>query len=69
METRCRVLGAKHPDTLISMVNLAQTQKLQGQDDKALTLMQNGVKLLLENLGSRHPYVTDSVGILDEWQS
>ena len=31
METRKRVLGAEHPDTLISMANLASTQWNQGR--------------------------------------
>jgi hypothetical protein len=32
METRKRVLGAEHPDTLTSMGNLAFTCKSQGRD-------------------------------------
>jgi hypothetical protein len=31
METRSRVLGAEHPDTLLSMGNLASTYRKQGQ--------------------------------------
>jgi hypothetical protein len=39
METRKRVLGAEHPDTLTSMNNLAFTQKGFSRDAEAITLI------------------------------
>ncbi|KAF2094579.1 hypothetical protein NA57DRAFT_11614, partial [Rhizodiscina lignyota] len=40
MDTRKRVLGAGHPDTLTSMNNLAFTLKDKGECEKAITLME-----------------------------
>jgi hypothetical protein len=39
METRKRVLGEEHPDTLTSMNNLAWTWNHQGRHDEAMELM------------------------------
>ncbi|KAL2199928.1 hypothetical protein P885DRAFT_75110 [Corynascus similis CBS 632.67] len=39
METRKRVLGEDHPDTLTSMANLACTWKSQGRLEDALDLI------------------------------
>ena len=41
METRMKVLGAEHPDTLTSMGNLAHTLKAVGNHQSAFVLMED----------------------------
>jgi Tetratricopeptide repeat len=41
MELCKRILGAKHPDTVTSMTNLAATYRQQGRLDEAETLYSN----------------------------
>jgi len=41
VETRKRVLGAEHPDTLTTMNNLAWTWKCQGRDIEVVEFMSN----------------------------
>jgi hypothetical protein len=55
METRKRVLGEEHPDTLTSMNNLALTFKDQGRNDDALKLMTECLSLSKRILGDSHP--------------
>ena len=38
METRKRILGQEHPDTLASMANLASTYRIQGRWKEAVKL-------------------------------
>ena len=61
METRKRVLGEEHPDTLTSMNNLAFTFKAQGHNDEAVSLMENCFQLRKQVLGPQHPYTTSSL--------
>jgi hypothetical protein len=68
METRKRVLGEEHPDTLTSMNNLAFTFKGQGRDDDAVRLMNECVGLRTQVLGSDHPYTLSSKGTVDSWK-
>ncbi|KAF2834982.1 hypothetical protein M501DRAFT_943158, partial [Patellaria atrata CBS 101060] len=68
METRKRVLGEEHPNTLTSMNNLAFTFKLQGRKDDAILLMRQCSQLQKQILGPQHSYVISSVAILDQWQ-
>ena len=44
METRKRLLGEEHPDTLTSMANLAFTWESQSRLDEALALMRRCVE-------------------------
>jgi len=46
METRKKVLGEEHPDTLTSMKNLASILKGRGQNAEAIKLMEKCVQLL-----------------------
>jgi tetratricopeptide (TPR) repeat protein len=55
VEVERRVLGADHPDTLISMANLAATYSKQGQHDKAEKLKVQVVESSQEILGADHP--------------
>ena len=55
METRKRVLGAEHPDTLTSMNNLVFTQKGFSRDAEAISLIKECVQLQKRILGVYHP--------------
>jgi len=55
METRKRVLGEEHPDTLTSINNLAYTWKGQGRDEEAIRLMTECAQLRTQILGAGHP--------------
>ncbi|KAN0070150.1 hypothetical protein V8E54_011731 [Elaphomyces granulatus] len=55
METRKRVLGPEHPDTLTSMGNLARTYWKQGQWSEAETLGVQVMDTRKRVLGSEHP--------------
>ncbi|KAF2465662.1 uncharacterized protein BDR25DRAFT_202783, partial [Lindgomyces ingoldianus] len=61
METRKRVLGEDHPDTLTSMSNLASTWKSQGCAKQAIGLMSECVLIRQRKLGANRPYTTPSL--------
>lgn len=56
MEITKRVLGAEHPDTLPSMINLAHTWKSQGRHQVTLALLEDCVLLRRRVLGLGHPF-------------
>jgi len=68
METRKRVLGEEHPDTLTSMANLAFTWKGYGRDAEAIELMEKCVLLRASVLGFDHPNTLNSAAALIGWQ-
>lgn len=55
METRKRVLGEEHPDTLVSMNNLASTYWNQGRRAKAKSLFVQVVEARKRALELKHP--------------
>jgi tetratricopeptide (TPR) repeat protein len=55
METRKRVLGQEHPDTLTSMANLASTYRKQGRWKEAEELQMQELYICLRVLGQEHP--------------
>jgi len=55
LETRKRVLGPEHPDTLISMANLASTYRNQGRWDHAEELEIQALETRKRVLGLEHP--------------
>jgi hypothetical protein len=67
METRKRVLGDEHPDTLTSMSSLAFTMKGQERRDDGIQLMTSCVQLRNRILGPEHPHTISSVATLAEW--
>ena len=69
MDTRKRVLGEEHPDTLTSMNNLAFTWKENGRHVEALKLMKECVQLRTLVLGASHAYTVSSRTLLLEWQT
>lgn len=68
IETRKRVLGQEHPDTLSSMNNLAFTWKGQGRDKEAQALMEDSFQLQCRTLGSNHPFTVSSLAALNDWK-
>ncbi|OCK81910.1 hypothetical protein K432DRAFT_403356 [Lepidopterella palustris CBS 459.81] len=68
METRKRMLGSEHPDTLISMNNLAFTFQAQGCKDEAILLIEQCVQMQKKVLGPQHPYTKLSLTTLNTWQ-
>jgi tetratricopeptide (TPR) repeat protein len=64
METRARVLGAEHPETLVSMMNLASTYSSMGWLKKALDLEAKVVEARRRVLGAEHPETLLSMGNL-----
>ncbi|KAK3359479.1 hypothetical protein B0T25DRAFT_533084 [Lasiosphaeria hispida] len=67
VETRKKVLGGEHPDTLTSMNNLAFTQKSQGNFEDALALMRDCLHLRQQILGPDHPHTISSRTALSTW--
>ena len=64
METRKRVLGQEHPDTLTSMGNLASTYQDQGRWKEAEELEVQVVETEKRVLGQEHPSTLISMGNL-----
>jgi len=69
MDTRKRVLGTEHPDTLTSMHNLALTRRRQGRGGEALNLMKECVQLQTRVLGVNHPDTLSSFKAAIRWQA
>jgi tetratricopeptide (TPR) repeat protein len=57
---RLRVLGASHPDTLLSQNNLAEAYRQDGRRDKAISLLRAALADAGRVLGPDHP-VTELV--------
>ena len=68
LETRKKVLGEEHPDTLWSMDNLAITVKSKGEDQKAIALMEECIEKRKRVLGQDHPYTKRSEKTLSRWR-
>jgi CHAT domain-containing protein len=59
-QIRRKRLGEKHPNTLISLNNLAMTYQGLGRLSEALPLSEKVYRLLKEMLGEKHPYTLAS---------
>lgn len=68
METRKRVLGDEHPDTLTSMNNLVFTLKSRGFMNKAIFLMEDYCNVGLAVFGPQHPIIVSSRKVLATWR-
>ncbi|KAK4652120.1 hypothetical protein QC762_0099710 [Podospora pseudocomata] len=64
METRKTKLGADHPDTLTSMINLASTYRNQGRWEEAEKLEVQVMETSKMKLGVDHPSTLTSIGNL-----
>jgi hypothetical protein len=70
METRKRVLGEEHPDTLISMGNLASTYGDQGRWKEAEELKMQVMETRKRVLGEEHPdTLTSMANLAFTWES
>ncbi|EMD85982.1 hypothetical protein COCHEDRAFT_1187060 [Bipolaris maydis C5] len=64
MESRTRVLGSKHPDTLNSVSNLGLVLSSQGKYNEAEVVQRQALEGFEDMLGREHPYTLASVGNL-----
>jgi hypothetical protein len=64
-----KVLGVEHPDTLVSMNNLAHTWKTQGKYAEALALMEECVQIRSRVLGINHPKTHSSLASWNSWKT
>jgi hypothetical protein len=64
LQTRKRVLGVEHPDTLTSMANLASTYRNQGRWKEAEELEVQVMETSLRVLGAEHPDTLTSMANL-----
>ena len=64
METRKRVLGEEHPDTLSSIANLASTYRNQGRWKEAEELFVQVMEMRKRVLGEEHPDTLSSMANL-----
>jgi tetratricopeptide (TPR) repeat protein len=64
IDTRKRVLGPKHPDTLTSMANLASTYQNQGRWKEAEELFVQIIEMRKRVLGPEHPDTLTSINNL-----
>lgn len=64
MEVRGRALGQEHPDTLISMANLASTYRNQGRWKEAEVLEVQVLEIRKGVLGPEHPHTLISMSNL-----
>ncbi|KAG9235723.1 Tetratricopeptide repeat-domain-containing protein [Amylocarpus encephaloides] len=69
METRKRVLGQEHPDTLTSMNNLAFSWKQLGRSEEAIKLLEECVILGSQVLGLNHPNTRSFSTTLSRWRT
>lgn len=69
MKTRKRILGAEHPDILISMHDLAYTRKSQSSNEEAISRMKDCFELRNQVLGPDHPKKKTSLESLRERES
>jgi hypothetical protein len=69
METRKRVLGDEHPDTLTSMSNLAYTLWSQSSYNEAVALIELCFQSREQVLGRQHTDTQSSLETLDGWQA
>jgi hypothetical protein len=67
LELCSKKLGQRHPDTLISMENLALIWKGVGHHEDALGLLQHCFDLRQEVLGASHPYTASTLATLRAW--
>ncbi len=65
-DTRQADLGAEHPDTLVSMNNLAEGYRAAGKLDLALPLLEETLKLRKVKPGADHPSTLNSMNNLAE---
>ena len=58
------LIGEEHPDTLISMTNLASTYQIQGRWNEAEELFVQVIDMRKRLLGAEHPHTLTSMANL-----
>lgn len=61
---RTRILGPSHPDTIASVISLAEAYHLAGRQKEALPLCEEALKLRRATLGPKHPDTLHSMSHL-----
>lgn len=69
MELYKTKLGADHPNTLITMFNLASTQLSQGRITDGVKLMQQCAQARTRVLGAEHPRTIATLSELRRWRA
>ncbi|KAF2788537.1 hypothetical protein K505DRAFT_285943 [Melanomma pulvis-pyrius CBS 109.77] len=69
METRKKKLGVDHPDTLLSMNNLACTWEEQGKVAEALCLQTECVRRCQHVFKPDHPHFRTILATLEKWEA
>jgi hypothetical protein len=69
METCKTKLGADHPDTLLSMANLAFTLESTSRHAEAIDLLRTCVAKQQRILGPAHPHTVSNSNTLLEWET
>lgn len=64
IELKKHVLGSEHPDTLISMANLAYNFKIQGTLSEATELLEIVIELQTKFVGYKHPDTLACMGVM-----
>ena len=62
------MLGQEHPDTLVSMNNVALNLKDKGENEKAISLMEECVRKRKQVLGQDHPFTKGSEDVFRRWR-
>lgn len=66
---RCeQMLGKEHPETLMSINNVAIALSRRGEYSEVITLMQECFQLRTQILRPQHPRTKASLRVLDKWQ-
>ncbi|PKK50880.1 hypothetical protein CI102_4817, partial [Trichoderma harzianum] len=65
LDRQREILGKEHPDTLLSMHNLACTWIELGRHSSALTLIEECVQYRRSVLWPEHPYTVESTKLLE----
>ncbi|KAF1969170.1 hypothetical protein BU23DRAFT_477821 [Bimuria novae-zelandiae CBS 107.79] len=68
METRKRVQGETHPDTLDSMDDLVFIWKGQDRNEEAIAMMKECVRLRERVIGPDHQLTSDARTVLNNWE-
>jgi hypothetical protein len=69
LESRKKKLGVDHPDTLISMDNLAFAWKGTGRETEAVRLVEECVQSQKRVLGLNHPHTISSGTALNAYKA
>ncbi|EUC26875.1 hypothetical protein COCCADRAFT_31470 [Bipolaris zeicola 26-R-13] len=64
LQARCRLLGEEHPDTILTIGNVAITLREQGQLEKAVHMQKKVLEKIMQIVGEDHPNTILATGNL-----